>query len=250
MAAARRHLREWGARLVDLVLPPRCLSCAGTVASPAALCAACWRGLALIERPFCERLGIPFAYDHGPGMLSADAIASPPAYGRARAAVRYEGAAVGLVQRLKYRDRVDVAPLMGRLMTAAGADILAEAEMLIPVPLHPLRLWRRRFNQAAPLCQTIAAATGLPHRPFLVRRQRRTKRQVGLSRAERTANVQGAFRVGEAQKPALRGRRVVLVDDVITTGATIEAVARTLLRAGAAQVDVLVFARVITTTLG
>jgi ComF family protein len=241
------RLAGLGTCLIDVVLPPRCLACLAPTGTHAALCAACWIDLALIERPYCERLGIPFAFDHGDGMLSAQAIATPPAYGRARAAARYEGVAADLVHRLKYGDRVDIAPLMGRLMAQAGGDILRDCDVIVPVPLHRFRLWRRRFNQSALLAAEIAARSGVRHDPFLAVRRRRTSRQVGLSRSERARNVQGAFAVPPARVADVRALRIVLVDDVITTGATIEALARTLLRAGAKSVDVLVFACVVTT---
>jgi ComF family protein len=245
--ALGRLAGQAGSFVLDLVLPPRCRTCFAPTGSHAALCAPCWAGLPLIERPFCERLGVPFPYDHGAGMLSAEAIAEPPSYGRARSAARYEGSAVDLVRRLKFGDRVELAPLMGRLMASAGAEILAGADLLIPVPLHRLRLWRRRFNQAALLCDAVAARCAAVHDPFLLERRRRTRSQVGLTRQERARNVQGAFRVPDARRQALVGRRVVLVDDVVTTGATVDAAARVLLRAGAANVDVLSFARVVTT---
>jgi ComF family protein len=244
VASARRSALALVARAADIVLPPRCSACFARTSAHQALCPACWGGLPLIERPYCERLGIPFAFDHGDGMLSAEAIAAPPAYGRARAASRYDGIAVDLVHRLKYGDRVDLATLMGRLMARAGTDILAHADLLVPVPLHRLRLWRRRFNQAALLASRIAEASGVAHDPFLLVRQRRTAQQVGLTRQERARNVQGAFGVSEVARTSLRGRRIVLVDDVVTTGATAEAAARCLLRAGASNVDVLSFARV------
>jgi len=239
-------VRAIAARLVDMVLPPRCLACAAPTASPHALCPACWTGLPLIERPYCERLGIPFTYDHGPGVLSAEAIADPPAFGKARAAVRYEGAAIELVHRLKYGDRVENAALMGTLMAQAGRDLLEGADFLVPVPLHRLRLWQRRFNQSALLAREIARRSGVPCEPLLLLRKRRTPQQVGLSRNERARNVQGAFEVPQALRAQLADKRVVLVDDVLTSGATAEACARTLLRAGAANVDVLTFARVAT----
>jgi ComF family protein len=231
-------------RLADLVLPPRCPLCRVETAAHRALCAPCWARLPLIERPYCERLGIPFAYDHGLGALSAEAIADPPAFGRARAAARYDGIAVDLVHRLKYGDRVDLAPLLGGLMVRAGADILAEADLLVPVPLHRFRLWRRRFNQAALLAAVVSRRSGVAHDPFLLVRRRRTARQVGLTRRERQENVQGAFAVPADGRQRIAGRRIVLVDDVITTGATAEAAARTLTRAGAEEVHVLAFARV------
>lgn len=233
-----------GRRIVDWFYPPSCMACGAAVADPHALCPACWRAMPLIERPFCERLGTPFAVDLGGPTLSPAAIADPPAFGRARAVARYEGPGRELVHRLKYGDRLDLAGPMGRWMARAGAEILVEGALLVPVPLHRWRLWRRRHNQAALLAQAVSDQTGHAWDPLLLRRVRRTRPQVGLSRPERAENLQGALRVDPARAPALAGRAVVLVDDVLTTGATADAAAGALLRAGAASVDVLTFARV------
>ncbi len=229
--------------LFDTALPPLCAACRQPVGGGAGLCAACWSKVSFIAPPYCERLGIPFAYDPGPGILSMEAIADPPAYDRARAAVRFDDVARDLVHALKYGDRLDLANTMGRWMARAGRELLAEADALVPVPLHWRRLWARRFNQAAALAEAISGASGVPV-CHAVKRVRATPQQVGLTRAERAANVQGAFRVPSGGAPA-RGRRLVLVDDVLTSGATIDTCARALLRAGAKSVDVLVFARVV-----
>jgi ComF family protein len=173
------------------------------------------------------------------------AIANPPTYQRARAAVRFDEVARSLVHALKYGDRLDLAPLMGRWMARAGRTLLADADALVPVPLHWRRLWARRFNQSALLALTIAQESGVTVAETALRRVKATPQQVGLSQAERTLNVQGAFRVPAQGQAAVAGRRLVLVDDVLTTGATTEACARALLRAGAQSVDVLVFARVV-----
>lgn len=231
--------------ILDVALPPLCPSCREPVGEAAGLCASCWAKLVPIERPFCERLGIPFIYDPGPGILSMQAIADPPAYQRARAAVRYDDVARSLVLSFKYGDRLDLAPTMGRWMARAGREILAEADALIPVPLHWRRSWARRFNQSALLAQTISRACGRPVLDHVIRRIKATPQQVGLSRPERARNVQGAFRVPPDGKAAIAGRRLVLVDDVLTSGATVDSCARVLLRAGARNVDVLVFARVV-----
>ena len=198
-----------------------------------------------IERPYCERLGTPFEQDLGQdGLLSPQAVADPPVFARARAVVRFEdGPARKLVHRLKYSDRAELAKPMGRWMARAGADILADADLIAPVPLHPVRLWRRRFNQAAMLAREIARATGKPCDPGALLRVKATASQVGLSRAQRAENVQGAFRA--AKGAAVKGLNVVLVDDVLTSGATANAAARALIRAGAKRVDALVFARVV-----
>lgn len=230
---------------LDTALPPLCPSCREQVADPGALCAICWSQLSFIAQPYCERLGIPFAYDPGEGIVSAQAIADPPAYGRARAAVRYDDIARTLVHAFKYGDRLDLAPGLGRWMARAGKELLADADMLVPVPLHWRRLWARRFNQAAALAQAISQEVGVPVADDLLQRVRATRQQVGLTQAERDNNVQGAFAITAAGKARLRGTRAVLVDDVLTSGATVDNCARVLLRSGALNVDVVVFARVV-----
>jgi len=229
---------------LNAALPPLCPACRDLVTDEG-LCPACWSKLAFIAAPYCPRLGIPFAYDPGPGILSMQAIADPPAYQRARAAVRYDDVAAKLVHAFKYGDRLDLAPLMGRWMTRAGTELLADADAIVPVPLHWRRLWTRRFNQSAALAATISNLSGVPVAHAPLRRVKATQQQVGLSRKDRASNVQGAFRVDPARKAEVAGRRLIVIDDVLTSGATVDACARALLRGGAARVDVLVFARVV-----
>jgi ComF family protein len=238
-------LRGAGRLVLDAALPPLCPACKKPVADDGGLCPDCWSQLSFITPPYCERLGIPFAYDPGPGVLSMQAIADPPAYERARAAVRYDEIARTLVHALKYGDRLDLAPTLGRWMVQAGGALLADADALVPVPLHWRRLWARRFNQSAALADVIAAQAKLPVAYAALTRVKATRQQVGLTKSERADNVQGAFRVRPEARAEIKGRRLVLVDDVLTSGATIDACARVLLRAGAAAVDVLVFARVV-----
>jgi ComF family protein len=177
--------------------------------------------------------------------LSPQAIADPPVFRRARAVARFEdGPARRLVHRLKYSDRGELARPLGAWMARAGADVLADADAIVPVPLHPLRLWTRRFNQAAALARAIALKADKPFEPQWLQRVKATRSQVGLSREQRAENVQGAFRASPGAP--IKGRRIVLVDDVLTSGATANAAARALLRAGANDVDLLVFARVVT----
>jgi ComF family protein len=228
---------------LDLALPPLCPACREPVKGRG-LCPACWSKLSFITRPYCERLGIPFVYDPGPSILSMEAIADPPAYHRARAAVRFDDISRALVHALKYSDRLDLAPMMGRWISHAGHELLAEADALVPVPLHWRRLWARRFNQSAMLAAAVSAQSGVPIAGEALKRVKPTAQQVGLSRSERAQNVQGAFRVPEAGKAAVAGRRLIVIDDVLTSGATVDSCARALLRAGAANVDVLIFARV------
>jgi len=231
---------------LDIALPTLCVACREPVDGDG-VCAACWAKLSFIAPPFCPRLGIPFVYDPGPDMLSMEAIANPPAYTRARAAVRYDDVARTLVHALKYQDRTDLAPAMGRWMARAGRELLAEADVLLPVPLHWKRGWSRRYNQSGALARVIERQTGVKLSSEALRRVRQTQQQIGLSRKERASNVQGAFKVAAGRQDLIHGRRVVLIDDVLTSGATVDACARALLRAKAASVDVLVFARVVDT---
>lgn len=183
--------------------------------------------------------------DMGEGFLSAEAIANPPPFERARAAVAYSGVARRMVQSLKYADRTDLAPWMAGWMVRAGADLLADADVVLPVPLHWRRFFLRRFNQSAELARAIAALSGKPFEPTALRRVKMTAQQVGLAREERHNNVRTAFRVPPEHGAVIRGRRILLVDDVYTTGATIFSATKALKRSGAAAVDVLTFARVL-----
>src|SRR5581483_2328459 len=221
-ASIRGGMRALFQIALDLALPPLCPSCREPLGGGAGLCPACWSKLSPIEPPYCARLGIPFVYDPGPGLLSMEAIANPPAYDRARAAVRYDDIARALVHRLKYGDRLDLAPMMGRWMARAGRELLAEADGLVPVPLHWRRLWTRRFNQSATLAATISALTGPPVLHGALRRVRATPQQVGLKKNERAENVQGAFKVPSERQADVAGKRLVLVDDVLTSGATVD----------------------------
>jgi ComF family protein len=247
-AAARLAalFRRMGGAALDAAYPPQCLACREIVAAPASLCPTCWRGMPFISRPFCERLGTPFAVDLGAPLLSPAAIADPPVFRRARAVARYDGAARELIHKLKYADRQELAVGMGRLMRGAAAESLAEVDAVVPVPLHWTRLWTRRFNQAAALGRVVAAEAGLPLETGWLRRRKRTIRQVGLSRDERRRNLQGAFVVPDEALTLVRGRRVLLVDDVLTTAATANAAARALMKGGAEAVDIVTFARVVT----
>jgi ComF family protein len=231
---------------LGVVYPPTCIACAAATGEPHTLCARCWSEMRFIERPFCERLGTPFEVDLGVALLSPAAIADPPVFRRARAVAHYDETARRLVHRLKYGDRVELARALGGMMARAGAELLLNADVIVPVPLHRSRLWWRRFNQAMALAGALSRTSGVPCDPFLLARVKRTRSQVGLTRTQRGDNLQGAFRVPADAKPHLANKRVLLVDDVVTTGATANACSRALLRAGAKTVDVLSFARVVT----
>lgn len=237
-------VRRLGRAGLDLVLPPVCMACRRPVDRAHGLCGPCWGRLQPIERPYCERLGIPFGFDLGEGALSAEAIASPPPFERARAAVLFEEVARDLVHGLKYHDRIELVRFIGRMTARAGRDLLPEAELIVPMPLHRRRLWVRKFNQAALIAAEVGRASGVAVDPAALLRIRPTRPQVGLNERERAENVRGAFRVPASHRARIEGRSILLVDDVLTTGATAAAATRALKRAGAARVDVLTFARV------
>ena len=233
----------WLDHCADLVFPPFCVTCGTAVRKNGAVCPACWAQLRFIAPPFCPVLGLPFARDLGPNVLSAEAIAHPPVFDRLRSATIFEGPARALVHGLKYRDRGELAPMMAAWMLRAAGDLVPQADLVIPLPLHPLRLLARRYNQAGELARHLARLSGRPLLPHGLVRVRNTRRQVGLGVAARAENVRGAFRVRPVAQVQIAGKRVILIDDVYTTGATVSAATRALKRAGASDVTVLTFAR-------
>lgn len=245
LTASLGAARAVAGAVLNFALPPTCIGCGSVTGSAGGLCGACWGRLSFITSPCCERTGAPFAFDDGAPRLHPDALHAPPAFDRARAAVTFTDAARDLVHKLKYADRLDVAAPMARLMAQAGSELIASADLIVPVPLHAVRLWRRRFNQAALLGRHLSALSGVPLRTDLLARRRATSSQTALGRAARRANVAGAFTVYGTAASALAGRRVLLVDDVYTTGATLDACALALRRAGVSNVDALTFARVV-----
>src|SRR5260370_37962468 len=212
LSAARNALAATSRLALDIALPTLCVACREPVDGEG-VCAECWSKLSFIEPPYCPRLGIPFVYDPGPDLLSMEAIANPPAYQRARAAVRYDEIARTLVHSLKYQDRTDLAPAMGRWMARAGRELLDGADMLIPVPLHWRRAWHRRYNQSGALARVVERPSGVKLKGELLRRVRATEQQVGLSPSQPASNVQGAFE-GSADQPAANpGPRPGFVDE-------------------------------------
>ncbi len=236
-------------RIADLVYPPVCLCCGALTGDHGAVCASCWREVRFIERPYCEVLGLPFSYDPGPGMLCAQAIAHPPVFDRLRAVTIFAGAARTMVHGLKYRDRGDLAPIMAGWMERAGRDCLISCDAILPVPLHRTRFALRKFNQSAELARHLSKRTGKPYLPATLVRTKRTKRQVGLTARAREDNVRAAFAVPEGHEADVRGKRIVLVDDVYTTGATVSAATQALKKAGATEVSVLTFAMALAETI-
>ncbi|WDR04703.1 ComF family protein [Devosia rhodophyticola] len=228
-----------------MLYPPVCLVCDEPVVSHDSLCGDCFGHMRAITAPLCPVLGVPFAADIGSDAISAEAIADPPPFARARAAVIYSDHVGRLISRMKYGDRPELARFCARLMVGAGHGLLAGDPILVPVPLHRRRQFRRRYNQSSELARQIGKLTGLRVEPQLAVRVKPTRQQVGLSAKGRARNVVGAFEPHPEALARSGGRRVVLVDDVYTTGATVNAVTRALQRGGIDQIDVLSFARVV-----
>jgi ComF family protein len=235
------RLRRLGRAVVDGVLPPRCLACGARVDEINALCGKCWASMNFFAPPWCAVCGLPFAHPMGEGAVCGACAGQRPSWERARSVLRYDRHSRRLVLMLKHGDQTHLAGAFGKWMHRAGGEVLTGADLLVPVPLHWTRLFARRFNQAALLAQAIHAAGGPPVGADWLVRRRRTPSQGLLGRAARARNVRGAFAVRRGR--SVRDKRVVLVDDVLTTGATAEECARILSQAGAASVGVLVLAR-------
>lgn len=233
--------------MVNAVLPPQCLACDALVATPGSLCAKCWSDAKFITAPQCCICGAPYSFDPGADLVCAACSRARPLYDRARSVLRYDELGRRLVVGFKHGDRTHGAPTFGRWLARAGAELIADADLVAPVPLHRLRLIRRRFNQSAMLAQAICRAPAgyaLQFAPDLLLRRRHTPSQAGLNAAQRRRNVRNAFSVNPRRISQIEGRRVLLIDDVLTTGATVSECARILSRAGATGVDILTLARV------
>lgn len=233
----------WAVR--DGLLPPRCLSCGTVVGRDGVLCAGCWAEVSFLAPPLCVRCGYPFELDFGEPVTCGRCLADPPAFDRARAVLAYDAASRSMLLDFKHGDRTDYAPSLAAWMARAGAELLADVDLIAPVPLHRRRLWSRRYNQAALLAHELGRRTGHRAVPDLLVRRRDTPSQGRLSPAGRRRNVAGAFALRPGYRAMLAGKRVLLIDDVMTTGATAEACAKLLKRAGAASCDLLAVARVV-----
>jgi ComF family protein len=237
------HAKSLARRGLDLIFPPRALD-GGTAAAAGGLPAEVWSRIHFLDGPVCDGCGAPFDYDQGPGARCAGCMARPRAFAAARAACLYDDAARDPILKLKHADRPDLGPLFALWIGRAARELVAEADAVAPVPLHPLRLLKRRYNQAAEIARPLARRSGLVYLPDALVRRRATETQAGKSGSGRRRNVQGAFEVPERKRPFVHGRRILLIDDVMTTGATAEGCARALKAAGASRVDVAVVARV------
>ena len=238
-----------GQRVLDLVFPPRTLD-GDAAAQSMGLSADAWSRITFLDDPVCDGCGTPFEFEAGPGIRCAACEAKPRAFARGRAACLYDENSRGPILQFKHADRTDLGPLFARWLARSARDLLAEADCVAPVPLHPTRLFRRRYNQAAEIARPLSRLAGLTYLPDALVRRRATETQGGKSGSGRRRNVAAAFEVPARKARLVAGRKIVLIDDVMTTGATLEGCARALLKAGADQVNVAVVSRVKDTAIG
>lgn len=238
--------RQTGRLALDFLLPPHCLTCDQPVEHPGQFCPACFEKTNFITAPCCTRCGVPFESRERGGAAGAcpTCVADPPPWGEARAALRYDEQARRLILPFKYGDRIETARALAPMMARAGASLLREADWLVPVPLHRRRMVSRRYNQAALLARALSRSSGRPALLDALRRVRATSPLAELSPARRTEELAAAIAVRPARQIMLEQSRVLLIDDVLTSGATARACVAALLAAGVARVDVLAAARV------
>lgn len=238
-------LRKAGSGLLDFLFPPLCLQCREHVGEAGGLCARCWSAISFIEGPACATCGLPFEMPVFEETKCAACHANPPEFEKARAIMRYDETSKGAVLALKHADRLDLVPSFARWLERVGRSMLAECDLIVPVPLHRRRLWSRRYNQSAELARILSRFCKKVYAPDVLERTRSTPSQGEMASAgARRRNVAGAFRVRPEMKGAIAGRVVLLIDDVLTTGATVDSCARVLKRSGARTVYVLALARV------
>lgn len=228
--------------LTNFLLPPTCGVCRTVVMEQGALCPACWQRLSFIAEPCCACCGVPFDVPMAAGELCAACLTEPPPFSRARAALVYDEASRRLIGRFKYRDQTFLLPTLLPWLERAARDLAGGVDGIVPVPMHRWRLWRRTYNQAALFARALGKRLEIPVSLEGLVRVRHTLPQVGLDAAARQKNVQSAFR---ARTSKVAGKTLLLVDDVHTTGATLQACTVELLKQGAREVRVLTLARVV-----
>jgi ComF family protein len=230
--------------LLDVVLPPRCPVTGELVGVQGTLHPSFWTTLNFIHAPMCDCCGSPFAHEATENMLCAHCLQQPPLYHKMRCVWRYDDASAALILKFKHADALHLTPLLGGFLTRSGAEILHDADLILPVPLHRWRLLKRKYNQAGLLAKFVSKESDIPYASHLLRRGRATESQGSKTRAERHENLRNAFHVLPKDTQHITGKRIVLIDDVYTSGATITECAKALLAHGAAQIDVLCLAKV------
>ena len=235
-------LKQGAGRVLDTALPPHSLI-SGLPLTPDE--AELWQSLEFLDDPCCDACGFPFEYDQGEGTLCARCHARPPRYDRGRSAITYDEHSKKIVLDFKHGGRTDGLSFFASQMQRAGRPLLENADFIVPVPLHNARLRSRRFNQSALLARSLSKNTDIPYYTELLLRRKNTPSQGSQTYLGRKRNVASAFHIPARSKARIKGANILLIDDVLTTGATLEACAMTLKRGGAAQVDALTLMRVV-----
>jgi len=232
-------------QIIDMVLPPRCVITGQAVDIQGMISPEAWKDLGFISDPFCVSCGMPLEFEVEKNSACVSCISEPPAFDTARSALIYNDVSKSIILRFKHADQIHIVHSFTPWLKRAGEEMLAGADILVPVPLHRYRLLRRRYNQAALITRALSTSTGITCLPDAMLRKRATPSQGHLRYGERQKNVHNAFAVNTKHALKLAGKTIVLVDDVYTTGATVKECAKTLLRAGVAKVHVLTLARVV-----
>jgi ComF family protein len=243
MSAFIPYIKHGAQALLNMLFPPRCLLCQAFIPAVGALCSDCWQHIDFTSYPSCAICSHPFEYDMGEKTLCAVCIATPPPYRKAYSVFKYNEHSKKLIHRFKYNDQIHAAPHFAAWLARAAADALKEADMLVPVPLHRYRLWKRRYNQSALLANALGKITQVPVGLELLLRTKHTVPQAGLTNVQRQKNVQGVFKLNP-RYDSIKGKHIILIDDVMTTGATLIACSKILRKAGA-QVTVVTLARTV-----
>lgn len=243
------HQRSFHTRLcaqfLNIILPPRCPVTGELVGEQGVIDPAFWGRLNFIHTPLCNKCGTPFPHDAEPEMICGECLQHPPVFRQARSIWRYDDRSSGMILKFKHADGTQLAPMLSYYLHQAGMDLMDHNDIILPVPLHRWRLLKRRYNQAALLTKWLSRRTGLPHAPHVLRRVRHTPPQGHKTRDQRRQNIARAFAIAESQRPHILNKRILLVDDVFTSGATLNECINTLLQAGATTVDVLTLAKVV-----
>lgn len=236
--------KQLSSSALNFILPPVCLNCHEPLIQPNQLCSKCWSDIDFLMPPLCQINGTPLPFDIGDKTISAAAIAHPPEYDSARSVASYQGTMRELIHKLKYQDRHELTTLLATWLIQFGKTQLTNADLIIPIPLHRWRLWQRRFNQSTLLSKRISEITNIPVDWESFQRSKKTSPQVGLSSKQRRLNVAGAFNVPKHRLNHIENKTIILIDDVVTTGTTVNSAAKTLKKAGASEIYVLSLARV------
>lgn len=236
--------RLFGQKILDFLLPPHCLLSGEVVDQQGMIAPHKWIDIHFIERPFCHCCGFPFPHDAPDTLLCSSCVHDHPLYQTCRSALVYNADSKALILRLKYGDRLEIAPLLATWLERAGAELLPEADFLIPVPLHFFRRIKRKYNQSAILARHLSDKCGVPVKDGVLKRTRHTPAQSGDKKSRRR-NVAQAFVIDEKHRSLIKGKTIILIDDVYTTGSTVNECAKTLLNHGAKAVNVLTVARIV-----